>query len=126
MASFQFDFEELPAIVLPDGTEGALQNGSAEVRYFRDGEWGIGTIWVDGFRKNADGKFDRVPVELEFNVFTAFPTLHGSLYLAIYEQLTEGRFKAHVQAKVLEQLAKDRVPQVDINAEHRLTARELV
>jgi len=97
MATLTFDFEELPLIV-SGGFEAGLVNGSAEVGYQADGEFFIKAIWLDGFRKRANGcGFTQNAVTVE----------QGSwLYNAIHEQLENGTFKGHVTDAVAAELSE--------------------
>lgn len=97
----EFPFEEL-AIISEDGIQAGLMNGTAEITYYDDGEFHVGKIWLDGFRKRADGKgFDPVPVELEYESGLAYSrTLQAQLYLAIWNELTDGYFKEAVENAV--------------------------
>lgn len=124
MATLTYQFEEL-AIITEDGISAGLMNGTAEVTYFDDGEFHIDRIWLDGYRPLADAKgYSHAQVELAHDIRSN--TLEAKLYLAIWGQLTDGDFKDHVQTKVSEALDRDGIARRDMNAEHRLTARELV
>lgn len=118
MASLEFQFEEL-AILDEGGIQAGLMNGTAEISYYPDGEYHVGKIYLDGFRKCADGKgFDRVPVELEYEQPSRIKTLQAALYLAIWSELTDGSFKASVEAAVSKALEAHGVPLAPLRSEH--------
>jgi hypothetical protein len=81
-----YEFEELP-LVVEGGFEAGLVNGSAEIRVYDDGAWFVGSIYLDGFKGR-----EQKPIEIYGRT--------SGLFLAIWEQLTEGRFKDFIQAKV--------------------------
>lgn len=96
MPTLPITFEELP-IIVQGGFECGLVNGSAEISYHPDGEWFVKKIYLDGRRKlttiaGAFAGFDHQPVEVEFDAKSP-----SWLYLAIWGQLTEGRFKRQIQ-----------------------------
>lgn len=97
-STFTFSFEELPLTIL-NGFSAGLVDGSAEISYNADAEWGIESISLDGFRKNAKGTYDRKSVQLDEGT---------PLYLMIFDRL-ESEWRDKVQEAVLLQLAEDRV-----------------
>lgn len=100
----EFTFEELP-ILVDLGTEAGLVNGSATIRFDDDGEWSVSEIALDGYGPNHIRK----PVIID-------QELHNWLYLAILDQLENGRFKNHIRDAIEKELDDDGV--------HRRTNRE--
>jgi len=106
----EFPFEEL-AIISEGGVQAGLMSGTAEITYYPDGEYHVGKIYLDGFRKRADGSgFDRVPVELEYEVSVHLRTLQAQLYLAIWGELTDGSFKDAVENAVSKAISETLPP----------------
>ncbi len=124
MPTLTVTFEELPVLVL-GGFEAGSLNGTAEVSYHADGEWFVKKIYLEGSRKRltaagAFAGFNQQSIEVEFDAKSP-----SWLYLAIWGQLTEGRFKRQIDKVVGAELEAADIPIVPFNAEHRLTAREL-
>jgi hypothetical protein len=122
MHSLSYSFEELPTITTPDGFEAGEVNGTAEIRFTDDGEFFIKEICLDGSRRRISiiGQFigfDRQPVSLERTSW---------LYMAIHDHLENGRFRQFVENEISKALEDAGVMRRDVNAEHRLTMRELV
>ena len=96
MPTLEYEFDELP-LLIDLGFEAGLVNGSADISYHPDGEWGIRKIYLDGFStiKNG-GVFKSKPVEVE----------QGPLYEMIAGRLL-GEWHEYVQDKVNEQVIAD-------------------
>lgn len=96
MATLEYEFCEMP-LIIDLGFEAGLVNGSADISYRPDGEWGIRKIYLDGSStiKNG-GEFKRKPVEVE----------QGPLYDIIAGRLY-GEWHDRVQEKVNQQIASD-------------------
>ncbi len=96
MATLEYEFCEMP-LIIDLGFEAGLVNGSADISYHSDGEWGIRKIYLDGFStiKNG-GEFKRKSVEVE----------QGPLYDMIAERLL-GEWHDRVQDRVNQQVIAD-------------------
>jgi|SRR3569623_1730715 len=96
MPTLEYEFDALP-LLIDLGFEAGLVNGSADISYHPDGEWGIRKIYLDGFStiKNG-GVFKSKPVEVE----------QGPLYEMIAGRLL-GEWHEYVQDKVNEQVIAD-------------------
>ena len=100
MPLVHFEFEELPLIV-DLGFEAGLVNGSADIHAHEGGEWFVDKIFLDGSRPLAPcAGFERRPVELDRG---------SAIYLAILDQLENGRFKDSIVDAVREALDADDV-----------------
>lgn len=53
MSEIEFSFEEL-ALIVEDGFEAGLINGTATIRYQTDGKWAVREIALDGFRRRTE------------------------------------------------------------------------
>ena len=116
MTAIKLNFDELPLIV-EDGFEAGLVNGTAAISYHADNEWCVTGISLDGARLRTiaertagGGVFERKPVALEST---------GWLYLAILHQLENGRFKSFVE----DAIDADRAASADDAADQRREAR---
>lgn len=107
----EFEFCELPLIV-DLGFEAGLVNGSASIHAEPTGEWFVDNIFLDGSKPKDGGGFERRPVEIDRKNW---------LWLAILDQLENGRFKAHVQDAVEKALDADDVrPRSDFDEHNTL------
>ena len=114
----QFKFTELPLIIDPEGFEAAFVHGFAELSYDHDGNWWVGSIYLDGDRRKSDkeilkvaatGKgacFDYKPVEIEGNIFTT-----------IYDRLCN-EWRGRVESDIREQIERDYEDRDDIRADY--------
>lgn len=57
MATFNYEFEELPLVVAP-GIEAALINGCAEIEYTCSADWQIKSVAVEGYRHISQAERD--------------------------------------------------------------------
>jgi hypothetical protein len=96
MPTLEYEFCEMP-LIIDLGFEAGLVNGSADISYHSDGEWGIRKIYLDGFStiKNG-GEFKRKSVEVE----------QGPLYDMIAERLL-GEWHDRVQDRVNQKVIAD-------------------
>lgn len=111
--TFRFHFDDLPTKI-EDGFEAGLVKGSAEVRYFGDeGIWFVHEIYLTGYRRaTPEENAARVakglkPVMYITRDVEIDPIADEVLYLAIWQELTDGSFKDNVQEAVNEKIAED-------------------
>lgn len=97
-----YRFQELP-LIEEGGFRAGLLDGSATVAFHRDGEWFVRDIFLEGY--GAKG-IKPVPVD---NV---------AIYLTIWTQLTDGRFKDLIQAEVQAKLDDAGISPRSDRAEH--------
>lgn len=88
MNEFKHTFEELPLLV-EDGFEAGLVNGTATICASQEGEWFVTAITLDGYGPGHERK----PVEVEIET-------HQQIYLAIVDRLEHGRFKDSIDDAV--------------------------
>ena len=118
---FNYEFEELP-LVIEGGFEAGLIAGSAEVSYFRDGEWTITGIYLDGLRMLSPSErddlaeigkpppfFDRKSIALDAGT---------SLFNSILHRL-EHEWRGKVQDAVNDAIEDDRAADADDAADYR-------
>ncbi|MBN8979435.1 MAG: hypothetical protein J0I08_23500 [Rhizobiales bacterium] len=118
---FNYEFEELP-LVIEGGFEAGLIAGSAEVSYFRDGEWTITGIYLDGLRMLSPSErddlaeigkpppfFDRKSIALDAGT---------SLFNSILHRL-EHEWRGKVQDAVNDAIDEDRAADADDAADYR-------
>ena len=120
MAEIDFDFEEL-AIVVDLGFEAGLVNGSATIAYESDGEWFVREIRLDGHRLRslAERTGDDTIGMIERRAVVIDRADRAWLYLAILDQLENGRFKDHVADAIKD----DRAARADEHADHERDRR---
>lgn len=111
--TFTFEFTELP-LVIENGYEAALVNGSAEISYYPDGEWFVTRIFLDGFKDlpatdDRPRKMDRKPVELD----------EGTRIYQIINDRLENEWKHSVFAKVEDAITDDRASWADTRRDAR-------
>ena len=109
----EFTFEELP-IIVDLGFEAGLVNGTATIRYHSDGEWSVREIALDGFRSRPMAERQALAINgVPAAPYVTKPVIvdraaHAWLYLAIHEQLENGRFKILVERAIHDALEADR------------------
>lgn len=121
---FEFSFEELP--LLTDlGFDAGLVNGVATITFHQDGEWSISEIALDGHRERT--KEERAAaserIGRQANRFECRPVVVDRaerqwLYLAIHEQLENGRFKDQIVDQVDRELGESGIARRDPDREH--------
>lgn len=127
--TFSYDFDELP-LVIEGGFEAGLIAGSAEVSYFRDGEWTISGISLDGHRMLSPSERDALaeagkPVSF-FERKSVALDAGTSLFNSILHRL-EHEWRGKVQDAVNEAIEEDRAADADTAADYRRDAmREAV
>ena len=118
---FNYEFDELP-LVIEGGFDAGLIAGSAEVSYFRDGEWTITGIYLDGLRMLSPSErddlaeigkpppfFDRKSIALDAGT---------SLFNSILHRL-EHEWRGKVQDAVNDAIEDDRAADADDAADYR-------
>ena len=132
----KFNFEELP-IIVDLGFEAGLVNGTATIGYEDGGEYFVREIALDGHRRRSIA--ERAESQAKGRAFPMFErksvivdrASYSWLYVAICDQLENGRFKNHVvdaieadRAASRHDAADDRRDQLrDERAEHSTTNR---
>jgi hypothetical protein len=94
MQTIEIEFQELPLLV-SNGIEAGLVDGSAEIRFHDDGEWSVGAIYLEGFK---DHKRTRLEVDTR-----------GEIYLNILDALETGSLRDRITAKVWNELGENGV-----------------
>lgn len=125
--TFEFSFDELP-LVIEGGFEAGLIAGSAEVSYFRDGEWTITGISLDGHRLRSNRELDDhaalgKPVPM-FERKSIALDAGTSLFGTILHRL-EHEWRGKVQDAVIEAIAEDREIAADDYADMKRDERAL-
>jgi hypothetical protein len=108
MSEIEYRFEEL-ALIIEDGFEAALINGTATIGYHEDGEWSVREIALDGFRPRPKddpcpligGMFERKPVAL-------CRDSHPWLYGAIVDRLESEPRRSSIAEAVEQALEQER------------------
>lgn len=119
--TFSFEFDELP-LVIEGGFEAGLIAGSAEVSYFRDGEWTITGISLDGHRllspteRDALAEIGKPPPFFERKSIAL--DAGTSLFNSILHRL-EHEWRGKVQDAVNDAIEEDREIAADDYADHR-------
>jgi hypothetical protein len=122
MDTLEYEFDDLP-IKVEGGFEAGSLSGKAIVHYYPDGEWFVEEIYLEGSKEiyvseKIHGleykKFNGFETKLiEIVCMTAsgidFTYRLDPFYLHIWSQLTDGRFKDHIQSKVNEALVDEGV-----------------
>ena len=125
--TLQFRFEELPLIV-DDGVEAADVAGTAEIAYYRDGEWCIAAIALDGAKRLIHPPREIQAAAREGRALPRFarrdiPLDDGDpLFGRILHRL-EHDWHDRVQAAVIEHLAAERDGAQDVRADRRRALR---
>ena len=119
--TFEFSFDELP-MVIEGGFEAGLIAGSAEVSYFRDGEWTITRIYLDGHRLLSPSERDALaeagkPVSF-FERKSVALDAGTSLFNSILHRL-EHEWRGKVQDAVNDAIEEDRAADADNAADYR-------
>lgn len=126
MQSISYTFEELP-LGVDLGFEYALIDGEADIDFFNDGHWSVGDIYLEGYRhltkaeiwenfeataRNAEPphKTNRKSIKLDPSSW---------MYLAILDQLENGRFKNSVDDAVQKAIEDGRA---EARGSHRAAA----
>jgi hypothetical protein len=126
---FNYEFDELP-LVIEGGFEAGLIAGSAEVSYFRDGEWTITGVYLDGQRELTPSERQELadngkPVRFSARKSIALDA-GTSLFNSILHRL-EHEWRGKVQDAVNEAIEEDRAADADDAADYRRDAmREAV
>lgn len=126
---FNYDFDELP-LVIEGGFEAGLIAGSAEVSYFRDGEWTVTGINLDGQRELTPSERQELaeagkPVRFSARKSIALDA-GTSLFNSILHRI-EHEWRGKVQDAVNEAIEEDRAADADDAADYRRDAmREAV
>ncbi len=112
---FSFEFEELP-LVISNGIPAGLINGCAEIEYYRDGEWDIQSVAIEGYQSLTDEerKAGKKP--------WIYVTAPAEIECLIVERL-EVEWYDHIHNAVCEQLASDRDDAAEVRAEMRRDSR---
>ncbi len=117
MNSLSYPFEELPGFWDGEFRSGA-HNGCAEISYSHTGEWLVRAIALDCHNGKcgdaARGK--TIPLSRAYQ---------GALWEALCESL-DVFARDHIQDAVNRALAEDGISVMEVNAEHRQGARQLV
>jgi hypothetical protein len=109
--TFNFSFDELPLAIV-NGIETGLINDEAEIEYYRDGEWCIEGITLQGFgARDANGKRTWPQVECP------------PVIAAIIDTRLNKEWHDRVSEAVNEQLASDREDAAEQRADYRRDAR---
>lgn len=122
-----FEFEELP-LTVEGGFEAGLVNGSATISYHDDGEWFVGTVFLEGHRERSSAerqeiaavtgklpdRFERKNIEVDSA---------SQIYLAIFGQLENGRFRDQIESAVSAELADEGISPRSDFAEHNTLNR---
>jgi len=108
--TFKFSFDEIPLAIV-DGIEAGFINGQAEIEYYRDGEWDVMSVSLEGFGERVDGK-------------RQWPYVPAPAPIAdiVCQRLHKEWFDRVCNA-VTEQLASDREDAAEMRAEMRRDAR---
>ncbi len=112
---FSFEFEELP-LVISNGIPAGLINGCAEIEYYRDGEWDIQSVAIEGYQSLTDEerKAGKKP--------WIYVTAPSEIECLIVERL-EVEWYDQIHNAVCEQLASDRDDAAEMRAEMRRDSR---
>ena len=120
MPTTTISFEELPVLV-ECGLEAGNLNGGAEISFYADGEWFVKRIWLDAHRQTTKAERDTGlglyvtgQIDVHFD-----PHSPSWLYLAIWGQLTEGRFKRQID-KVVAAEIEETLPAVAPQRRHAM------
>lgn len=110
-STLEFEFSEVP-LLIEDGFAAGLVSGKANVSFWEDGEYFVDEIFLDGYRKGADGKFQQRYVEVEQVGSTK------NLYLSIWGELTDGSYKQAVSDAVQVALEEEGISPRSDYSEH--------
>lgn len=116
--TFDFPFSELP-LLIENGVEAGLINGSAEISYFADGVWSVESVSLEGYRPTTSEErvkgtlFVRKPVTL-----AAGTPLH---LIVVHRPRRE--WADQVAEAVNTQLEEDRASAPDNRADRRREGR---
>ena len=124
----KFTFEELPLIV-DLGFEAGLVNGTAAIKYHDDGEWFIDEIALEGHRERSIAERANLAINdvlgprFEIKPVIIDRAERPWLYLAIHDQLENGRFKDQIEKHIDEDRAACREDAADQQRERRRDER---
>lgn len=124
MPLLNFTFEELP-LVLHDGYEAGLINGSAELLYSHDGSWCVRHVALDGHRLATYSEEEKFLARIKGKTLPRFRCTDVALesinpLYAMISRCLEGRWASRVQDAVREQIESDREGDLDRQAEDRM------
>jgi hypothetical protein len=115
MATFSFEFEELP-LVIANGIPAGLINGCAELKFDRNGNWEVASVAVEGYQtltqaERAAGKKPWIYVAAPFEI------------ASLVEDRLSKEWSERVQDAVREQLEHEREDAAEARAEMRREER---
>lgn len=116
MASFLYEFDELPLALFP-GIEAGYINGCAEIEYGRD-HWAITSVSIEGYKRLTFAERDAGKSPW---VFVAPPAEVGALIL----HRLNNEWADRVQSAVMDQLEIDRESAAEYRAEARREERAM-
>ena len=109
--TFTFSFDELPLVIL-NGVQAGFVNGQAEIEYYRDGEYDIISITLEGEGKTgASGKREWPQVECP------------PVIAAVIDGRLNKEWSGQVHNAICEQLASDREDALEQRADMRRDER---
>jgi hypothetical protein len=111
MATFTYEFEELP-LVIAKGIPAGLINGCAEIAFDRDGDWRVTSVCVEGYQEIT--KEERSAGKRPW-IYVAAPDEIS----ALVETRLEREWSAKVQDAINEQRAIAREEAAEFRAEMR-------
>jgi hypothetical protein len=127
MNYLQHDFDDLPLVNEGERSAGFV-SGSAQIRYFTDGTWGIVSIFLDGQKPVTVSEVDKAIARIKgvaIKTHEAAPffleatsPIHGIIYHRL-----ENECRDAVQTKVREAIADDQDQRVAAYNDYRRATR---
>ena len=101
MHSFTYEFEELPLVIV-NGIPAAMINGRVDINYWRNGEWKIDRVCVEGHQEisREDRSTGKRP-------WVYVPAPNSLSRLIIYRLDSEDEWRDKIVNAVSDQLDKD-------------------